>query len=268
MTWWKEIYDFMYTDEDLWYPTHIMRELTIKEVDSLIEILKPEKKTAILDVGCGRGRHSIEFAKRGFDVTGVDISKNLVDLAKKEWQDTADNADELKDKPGKCDFQVLDMRKIEYKSQFDIVLFMDVAFGIFDDVENEMIVRKVFQTLKPGGKAFFSLFNPYYWSVHPHTRHWGNEKGEVIRTYSFNAEEGRVEDRQIYINIQEGIRKEIPTQSLRAYTFPEMKRMCRNAGFNKADLRGDSGDFIPNPGIAFNPIKSMGMYVLAMKNSI
>lgn len=266
MHWWNEIYDFIYTHENLWYPPHLMKEITSSEIDPLQKILKLKENSTILDVGCGRGRHAIELAMRGYNVTGLDISEKLISLAEEEYRNTL-AANPLKDvDPGVCSFTISDMREIHFTDEFDAIIFMDVSFGIFDDEENQKIIHKTYEALKPEGKVFFSLFNPYWWSTHPHTRHWGDETGEVIRKYSFNSLEGRIEDRQVYINAREGIRKKLPLQTLRAYTFPEMKRMCAKAGFTSFSLYGDKGDFTPDPDVEFNPGRSLGMFVLAKRN--
>ena len=265
MQWWNEIYDFIYTHENLWYPSDLMKEITASEIDSLQKILNLKEGSTILDVGCGRGRHSIEFAMRGHNVTGLDLSEKLISLAEEEYKKNISTVLNKDDYQGSCVFQISDMRKIDFHEEFDAIIFMDVSFGIFDDEENQKIINKTHDALKPGGKVFFSLFNPYWWSTHPHTRHWGDETGEVIRKYSFNSLEGRIEDRQVYINAKEGIRKKLPLQTLRAYTFPEMKKMCKKAGFTSFSLYGDKGDFTPDPGVEFNPGRSMGMFVVAKR---
>lgn len=55
---------------------------TEKEVEFLINEIGLSEGDAILDLGCGAGRHSIELSKRGFKVTGIDVSKILINKAK------------------------------------------------------------------------------------------------------------------------------------------------------------------------------------------
>ena len=56
---------------------------TIREVDFLVEELQLPEGSSIIDIGCGTGRHSIELAKRGFKVTGIDVSKGMLKEAEK-----------------------------------------------------------------------------------------------------------------------------------------------------------------------------------------
>lgn len=252
----NELYEFMYAVKpEVWFSPDDMRYVTTKEITFIEKAMGLASGSAILDVGCGTGRHSLEAARRGHNVTGVDISGKLISKA----------SSQARVEGLKIDFRIGDMRTLDFEGRFDAVIFMDVSFGIFDDIENQKVMKNALDALKPGGKALFSLFNPYWWASHPHTRHWKDTKGEVIRTYSFNGEEGRVEDRQIYINMEEGIRKELPIQSLRAYTPAEMKRMTINTGFTSFQIYGDRGDFIPGSDIRFHPEQSMGLYVVCGK---
>lgn len=65
------------------YMNNAFTKNTIKEVDFVIEELKLPMGSTILDVGCGTGRHSIELAKRGYKVTGIDISAGMLAEARR-----------------------------------------------------------------------------------------------------------------------------------------------------------------------------------------
>ena len=56
-------------------------------INSLIKRFKPDA-IDILDIGCGTGLHAIEFAKQRYDVTGIDISKEMIDIAKEKNKET------------------------------------------------------------------------------------------------------------------------------------------------------------------------------------
>ena len=85
-------------------------------IDNLIYRLKIPKKSTILDVACGKGRHSIYFNKRGMKVEGIDLSHNSINIAKKEENRT------LK-------FSVHDMRKVFKKDAFGIIVNLFTSFN-------------------------------------------------------------------------------------------------------------------------------------------
>lgn len=64
------------------YMENIFTKNTLAQVDFLIEELDLTPGQFILDVGCGTGRHAVELAKRGFDVTGVDLSAGMLAQAR------------------------------------------------------------------------------------------------------------------------------------------------------------------------------------------
>lgn len=61
-----------------------MREDTKRQVDFLIDKLELKGNERILDLACGFGRHSLEFARRGYEVTGVDITPAYIRYAAKQ----------------------------------------------------------------------------------------------------------------------------------------------------------------------------------------
>ena len=60
------------------YEENVFTKNTVREADFLVEELAPPPGGRILDVGCGTGRHSIELARRGYSVTGVDLSFGML----------------------------------------------------------------------------------------------------------------------------------------------------------------------------------------------
>lgn len=63
------------------YEDNVFTKNTIPEVDFLLEVLSLQQGSSILDVGCGTGRHSIELARRGYAVTGLDLSSEMLSRA-------------------------------------------------------------------------------------------------------------------------------------------------------------------------------------------
>ena len=88
-----------------------MREDTKHQVDFLIDKLELKGNERILDLACGFGRHSLEFARRGYEVTGVDITPAYIRYAAKQAGKEKLNAA----------FICRDIRDISFENEFDVV---------------------------------------------------------------------------------------------------------------------------------------------------
>jgi len=116
--------------------------------------LKPGDK--ILDVCCGPGRHSIEFARRGYSVHGIDISAYLI---KKAIQSLETEKEKI---PDVC-FEIADMRNFNYNNSFDAVVNIFSSFGYFEnDIENFIVFDNIRLSLKKHGILVFDFLNESY----------------------------------------------------------------------------------------------------------
>jgi 2-polyprenyl-3-methyl-5-hydroxy-6-metoxy-1,4-benzoquinol methylase len=139
-------------------------EATGQQVDFLAQILNLQGQERILDLACGYGRHALEPARRGFTVTGVDITPAYVEHAR-----TLAQKEELP-----ATFVCADLRDIAYAQEFDVVLNLaDGAIGYLEnDAENLKIFDRVAAALKPGGKHVMEVCNADYARKHFPRRHW------------------------------------------------------------------------------------------------
>ncbi|HRI86038.1 MAG TPA: class I SAM-dependent methyltransferase [Ignavibacteria bacterium] len=110
----------------------------------------------VLDVACGAGRHSMQLAKRGFQVTGFDLSEFLISEAKKSRK-------EAKENNLKINFLIKDMRNFNFKNSFDLAVNIFTSFGYFDnDEENFRVIKNISSSLKKGGYFVFDFINSAY----------------------------------------------------------------------------------------------------------
>lgn len=116
-------------------------------IDNLSVYLKPTEHSRILDIACGRGRHAVYLNKKGYDVTGIDLSEQSINYAK-----------QFENKH--LHFFVHDMRKLSYINYFDIALNMFTSFGYFDTEKDHVNALKAFRkSLKADGTLVLDYFN-------------------------------------------------------------------------------------------------------------
>jgi SAM-dependent methyltransferase len=118
-------------------------------LNNLIEYLDLKSSDKILDLACGRGRHAIYLNQKGLQVTGIDLSKKNIKLARQFENE-------------KLKFFVHDMRQAFKNNEFDYVLNFFTSFGYFNTrEENQQVVVSVNDSLKKGGKFLLDFLNPY-----------------------------------------------------------------------------------------------------------
>ncbi len=117
--------------------------VTFSEVQFVIEKLGLKAGAQLLDVPCGNGRHAIELAKKGFNVTGIDINEQYIEQAKQVSN---------KISAGSLTFVTDDMRQIKAISLFDAAYCLGDSFGYFGADACELFVKGIARALKPGGK--------------------------------------------------------------------------------------------------------------------
>jgi 2-polyprenyl-3-methyl-5-hydroxy-6-metoxy-1,4-benzoquinol methylase len=146
MEWWKEYFDEPYAKAIL----ESFEERASGEVDFIEDVLSLPGNAKILDLCCGLGRHSIELAKRGYKVTGVDVTGDYLETARNK----------TKKREVKIDFIESDMRDISFNKKFDAVINMFTSFGFFEEEnDNFKVLKNVSNALKPGGKFLIDVIN-------------------------------------------------------------------------------------------------------------
>jgi len=115
-------------------------------ITNLITNLQLDLKSNILDLACGKGRHSIFLNKIGFKTMGVDLSPKSIAFAKKF------NNTNLR-------FEVRDMRKSFCEDQFDAIFNLFTSFGYFESTENIKVLKAIENMLKKNGVFVIDFMN-------------------------------------------------------------------------------------------------------------
>ena len=117
-----------------------------KFMSNLLEYLNLEDDSSILDLACGKGRHSIFLNKKGFDITGVDLSEQSIKYAK-QFENN------------RLKFAVHDMRD-NIDTKFDAVFNLFTSFGYFDDDNDDIAVLETIKnSMKQNSVAVIDFMN-------------------------------------------------------------------------------------------------------------
>ncbi|HAH32773.1 MAG TPA: hypothetical protein DCL44_10715 [Elusimicrobia bacterium] len=138
------------------------------EARFVLKQLKLKKGAALLDLCCGPGRHAVEFAKKGLNVTGYDFSEEYLNEA----------AARAKKRKVTIRLTRGDMRALKYKNEFDAVVNLFTSFGYFQRFSDDMKVLKgLFRALKPGGRLLIDIIHGDFVRAHFLPRNWAKMPG-------------------------------------------------------------------------------------------
>ncbi len=175
----KAWYEQLFENYANQYENEIFTKGTLGECNFLETEINYNKAFKILDIGCGTGRHSIELAKRGYQVTGFDLSKVQIDKAK-------ENAE----KQGvSVDFFVADAREKQFENQFDLAIMLcEGGFSLMEtDEMNFEILKNAALSLKKGGKLIFTTLNGLFPLFHSVKDFFEKQKIEGNAQYNENT---------------------------------------------------------------------------------
>lgn len=213
------------------YKNILTDDRTKKEIDFILKTVKLKRGSKILDIPCGFGRHSIELAKRGYNVTGQDINGYFLDLAKKSAKKLDVNIRFLK----------ADMRKIDFENEFDLVLNLFTSIGYFEREEDDVLfLSEISKSLKKGGKLIIDTVNRERVLGDYMKKSWGELKDGTIILFErkFDQVSGTSHEQRIVID-KAGKRKRISIV-LRLYTLSELISLFERSGLK---FKGVFGDF-------------------------
>lgn len=132
-------YHILYADRDL--------QEAEAFIGTLVKKLPMPAGSRVLDLACGKGRHSVTLHQLGMNVTGVDLSSESIAAARKH------------EKPG-LEFYEHDMRRPFRINYYDYILNLFTSFGYFEsERDNAHVISSVHSGLKEGGVFILDFFN-------------------------------------------------------------------------------------------------------------
>ncbi|MBI9045756.1 MAG: methyltransferase domain-containing protein [Anaerolineaceae bacterium] len=215
------------------YHTEIFTKNTKAEVDFLIEAFNLPEGSALLDLGCGIGRHTIPLAEKGFKMTGLDISADMLEIAKANANKTGVDIHWIE----------MDAKNFSAEPQFDAAICLCEGalclLGSEDDpFERDIqVLKNIFNALKPGARLIVNVLSAF--------RVIREIKQEDIKSGRFDpltmTELGEME-----FEI-DGRKQKVITRE-RYYTPTEFRLILKAAGFEVEELwGGEAGSWNKQP---------------------
>ena len=227
----KQWYESLFENYGKKYDDECFTQGTAGECDFIEKEINFDKSLKILDIGCGTGRHALELAKRGYTVTGIDLSESQLERAREKAI-----AMDLH-----VDFQKHDARRLPFKGEFDLaIMICEGAFPLMEtDEMNYEILRNADAALKPGGKLVFTTLNglfPFFHSIEKFCASCSEEGNAAYGKNSFDLLSFRDFNTTSFED-DDGNKKELECNE-RYYVPPEITWLLKSLGFDKIDIFG------------------------------
>ena len=227
----KQWYEELFVNYGKKYDNESFAQGTVGECDFIEKEIGYNKATKILDIGCGTGRHSIELARRGYIVVGIDLSESLLKRAKEK-------ASEQK---LQIVFQKHDARDLPFLHEFDLVIMLcEGAFPLMEtDEMNFQILQNAANVLKPKGKLIFTTLNglfPLFHSVKEFLASETKEGNAKCGSLSFDLMTFR-EHSTLDVEDDLGNKKELQCNE-RYYVPSEITWLLRTLNLRTVDIYG------------------------------
>ena len=225
----KQWYELLFENYGRKYDQESFVKGTKGECDFIEKELNYDQTTRILDVGCGTGRHSIELSKRGYKITGIDLSESMLKRAKEK---AAENG-------LKIEFLQHDARNLPFENEFDVAIMLcEGGFPLMEtDEMNFDILKHVTTALKSPGKLIFTTLNglfPLFNSIEEFTNSVHEEGDATYRNNTFDMMTFR--DHNITeLEDDDGNKKTFESNE-RYYVPSEITWLLKSLHFNQIDI--------------------------------
>jgi len=227
----KQWYEKLFENYGEQYDKESFTKGTIGECDYIEKELNFDKSLNIVDIGCGTGRHTIELTKRGYNITGVDLSEAQLKKAREKAE--RENL--------KIDFLKHDARDLPFENQFDAAIMLcEGGFPLMEtDEMNFEILKNVTKSLKNSAKFIFTTLNglfPLFHSIDDFHETGAIEEGAHYKSDGFDLMTLRDYNITTFTD-DDGNEHKLECNE-RYYMPSEISWLLKSLGFNKIDIFG------------------------------
>ena len=191
------------------------------DVEQILGLIKLPSGAAVLDMGCGPGRHALRFAQQGYRVTGVDRTASYLEIARQDAKWVRQPIEWVQ----------ADMREFRRENAFDAAVNLFTSFGYFENADDDRrVADNLFASLKPGGHLVMELMGKEVLARIFQPRDWHQEPDGTIL-----LEERRVTADWSWIDVRwivvHGQRTAEHRFGHRLYSASELKGVLASCGF-------------------------------------
>jgi len=227
----KQWYESLFENYAQKYDKECFVQGTLGECDFIEQEINRDKVLKIIDIGCGTGRHAIELTKRGYKVTGVDLSGDQIKRAREKAQEAG----------ATIDFQIQDARDLPFDDEFDLAIMLcEGGFSLMEtDEMNFEILKNATKALKDKGKLIFNTLNglfPLFHSVNEFYKSAQKEDQSQCKECSFDLMTFRDHNTVVFED-DLGNKKELKCNE-RYYVPSEITWLLKTLGYKKIDIFG------------------------------
>lgn len=215
-------------------------------IDNLCSFLKPAPSSRFLDIACGRGRHSTYLNKKGYDVTGIDLSFTSIKFAKQFENDH-------------LQFYVHDMRNLFYINYFNIAFNLFTSFGYFNTEKDHVNALKRFnKSLNKNGILVLDYFN-----CEKIIRNLTHQEVKHVDGINFHINKKVIDDKIVKsITFEHKNKNYAFKEEVKSFCFADFERLFAKSGFK---IDHHFGDYYLNP---FNESKSDRLIFICSKADV
>ena len=212
-------------------------EQTSTEVDKIEALMDVHPPMRVLDLGCGNGRHTLEFARRGYLPVGIDVASTYLEEAKND-------AERLQ---LDVEFRLGRGSELREEKTYDFVLAYNHTLGFMEDDELGEHLQRIRRTTKPSGSFLLVLAGPKLvrGQTKGPTRDWAEKEGRFILSEKMIDDAGFRHELSIVVDVASGAVKEF-TERQKAYSLYDVLTRLNRAGFRSVepycDLDGQQAD--------------------------
>ncbi len=215
-------YEDLFTNYAAGYDREPFTKGTIGEADFIEKEIGGDRSVRILDIGCGTGRHAIELARRGYDVTGIDLAADMLSRAAAKAREAG-----VRVRLVRSDARRLGVR---------VLILCEGAFSLMEtDEMNYAILREAAAALRPGGRLILTALNALFPLFHS-VKDFMNAHDQATRDNTFDLLTFR--DRATFEVVDDSGRKKTMETDERYFAPSELTWLLKSAGFREVGLFG------------------------------